>query len=70
MTKRRHGLTRRQWEVMRLVATGASNKEIALSMQIESRTVQAHLSQIMSRQGASSRTECVYLLGWITIPLG
>jgi two-component system NarL family response regulator len=50
-------LTTRENDVLRLVATGRSNKEIARLLAIELGTVKSHVSAIMSKLGAASRTQ-------------
>jgi DNA-binding NarL/FixJ family response regulator len=50
-------LTARENDVLRLVATGRSNKEIARILAIELGTVKSHVSAIMGKLGASSRTQ-------------
>jgi DNA-binding NarL/FixJ family response regulator len=50
-------LTLRENEVLRLVATGESNKAIARRLAIELGTVKSHVSAIMSKLGAMSRTQ-------------
>ncbi len=52
-------LTSREIEVLRLVAIGESNKAIARQLQIELGTVKSHVSAIMSKLGATSRTHAV-----------
>ena len=52
-------LTSRETEVLTLVATGESNKAIARQLQIELGTVKSHVSAIMSKLGATSRTHAV-----------
>lgn len=54
-------LSEREMEVLSLVARGAPNKEIAKSMQLSVRTVDAHLRSIFSKLQATSRTEAVML---------
>jgi DNA-binding NarL/FixJ family response regulator len=53
------GLTEREREVLRYVATGLTNRDIGRRMGISGRTVQAHLSHIYSKLGATSRTQAV-----------
>jgi DNA-binding CsgD family transcriptional regulator len=50
-----HGLTARELEVLRLVAAGDTNKEIAAALVLSNRTVDRHLSNIFAKLGVSSR---------------
>lgn len=54
-------LTLRELEVLRLVAQGLQNKEIAQALVISERTVKFHVSSIMGKLGAGNRTEAVRL---------
>jgi DNA-binding NarL/FixJ family response regulator len=51
-----HGLTGRELEVLRLVAAGKSNREIASALVISERTVARHLQNIFAKLRVSSRT--------------
>jgi DNA-binding CsgD family transcriptional regulator len=52
----RHGLTPRELQVLRRVASGESNKAIAAGLFISERTVERHLSNIFMKLEVSSRT--------------
>ena len=52
-------LTPRQWEVLRQVATGATNMQIARTLGLSDATVRKHLENIFLRLGAQSRTEAL-----------
>ncbi len=52
-------LTPREVEVLRLLISGASNKEIAAQLTITSRTAKAHVSNILQKLQVRSRTEAV-----------
>ncbi|MFZ2016650.1 MAG: LuxR C-terminal-related transcriptional regulator, partial [Nocardioides sp.] len=52
-------LTPRQWEVLRRVATGASNTAIAKALGLSEATVRKHLENVFLRLGVQSRTEAV-----------
>jgi ATP/maltotriose-dependent transcriptional regulator MalT len=51
----RHGLSDRELEVLRLVAAGKSNREIAAALVISEHTVARHLQNIYAKLGLSSR---------------
>jgi DNA-binding NarL/FixJ family response regulator len=50
------GLTDREVEVLRLVARGRSNPEIAATLVLSEKTVQRHLSNIFTKLDVTSRT--------------
>jgi NarL family two-component system response regulator YdfI len=63
-------LTSRETEVLALLAEGAGNKEIAVKLSISEHTAKFHVSSILSKLGATTRTEAVtrgYRLGLIFI---
>jgi len=56
-----YGLSARQMDVLRVLATGASNKEIANAMGIAPATVKNHLEAIFAKTGAVNRLQAVTL---------
>ena len=52
----RHGLTGRELEVVRLIATGSTNQAIANALYISLPTVKGHVTSIMTKLGLTSRT--------------
>ena len=52
---RRNGVTRREFEVLDLVASGATNAEIAEELHISIRTVESHISALLAKLQSSSR---------------
>src|SRR5207253_2166732 len=52
-------LTRREQEVLRLLATGASNQDIAQTLVISLDTVKKHVSNLLGKLGATSRTQAI-----------
>lgn len=53
------GLTARQMDVLRALATGSSNKEIARAIGISPATVKNHVEAIFARLGATNRLQAV-----------
>jgi DNA-binding NarL/FixJ family response regulator len=61
-------LTEREAEVLRLIAWGHSNKEIAARMDLSVKTVEAHKANAMRKLGIASRIDIVryaLLQGWL-----
>ena len=55
------GITRRQYDVLQLLAKGYSNKQIATCLFLTEHTVKAHISALFTTLQASNRTECVQI---------
>ena len=55
------GLTKRQQQLVPLIAQGLTNKEIASHLRISEQTVKNHIHDIMKRVGASDRLQVVDL---------
>jgi DNA-binding CsgD family transcriptional regulator len=63
-----HGLTRRELEVLRRVASGATNRAIGKELFISERTVERHVSSILAKLRVSSRaaaTAYAYQVGLV-----
>ena len=56
-TRDRLGLTAREFEVLRLVAAGWSNREIAAELFISAKTASVHVSNILGKLGVAGRGE-------------
>jgi DNA-binding NarL/FixJ family response regulator len=50
-------LTRRELDVLRLVARGLSNRQIAAELFISGNTAGVHVSRILGKLGVTSRTQ-------------
>jgi DNA-binding CsgD family transcriptional regulator len=70
MAERGEPLTDREREVLDLVATGITNREVAQELFISVNTVKVHLRNIYSKLGADSRTEATMIAvreGWVSV---
>ena len=54
-------LSKRETEVLLLVAQGLSNKEIAYRMDVSIRTIHSHLASLFAKLKVNSRTQAVLL---------
>jgi two-component system, NarL family, response regulator LiaR len=66
-------LSEREAEVLRLLAQGQSNKEIAQTLQIVEDTVKTHVKHILAKLGVQSRTQaalCAIRLGMVSAERG
>lgn len=52
-----HGLTRRELDVLRVLARGRSNPQIAAELFISANTVATHVARILTKLGVATRTE-------------
>jgi DNA-binding CsgD family transcriptional regulator len=66
-----HGgaLTGREWEILRLLASGASNSQIASALVVSDNTVKSHIKRILRKLPAANRAEAVYRYTQLTGPL-
>lgn len=53
------GITEREAEVLRLLASGRSNKEIAIQLGVSPNTVKTHAARLYEKLGAGRRTAAV-----------
>jgi DNA-binding NarL/FixJ family response regulator len=66
--ERPDALTEREAQILRLMASGYSNKEIARVLEVAEGTVKNHVSNILSKLGVRDRTRAVLRaleLGWV-----
>ena len=59
----RQRLTKREREVIRLVAEGKTNKQIADKLRITERTVKFHMTSLFNKLGAENRAQAVAIAG-------
>ena len=55
------GITRRELEILELIAQGMSNREIAEKLFVSENTVKTHSSRVFEKLGARRRTQAVQL---------
>jgi len=61
-------LTRREYEVMQLVATGLLNKQVAGELGMAEKTVKTHRAQVMRKLGITSVAELIVVLQKAEVP--
>jgi len=62
MTERRLPLSAREYQVLRQVAAGETNKQIARSLNLSLHTVKRHVANILNKLGVDSRVEAAAFL--------
>ena len=55
------GITRREFEILELIAQGMSNREIAEKLFVSENTVKTHSSRVLGKLGARRRTQAVQM---------
>lgn len=66
-----HLLTRREYEVLTMLANGKSNRAIGESLIISDKTVKNHISSILKKMKVNDRTQAVLAAiknGWVEVP--
>ena len=62
MADRLRQLTERQTEILWLVAEGLSNKEVALRLHLQEKTVKHHITGVLSKLNVRNRTEAALMV--------
>src|SRR5699024_6486656 len=65
-----HVLTKRECEVLQLLAEGKSNRVISEKLEISEKTVKNHVSNILQKMGVKDRTQAVVTAirkGWVDV---
>ncbi|MEO7634861.1 MAG: LuxR C-terminal-related transcriptional regulator [Sphingomicrobium sp.] len=61
------GLTRRECEILELLATGQSNKEMARALAISPNTVKTHLANLFAKLEVERRIQAIEKARWLTL---
>jgi len=67
MARRVSELTPQQYRVLTMVCNGLLNKQIAYELEVSEATIKAHMTAILRKLGAQSRTQAVLLAGRLTL---
>ena len=60
------GLTRREMQILQIISTGCTNKEIAMQLNLSEQTVKNHVHHVLHKIGAANRLkalECLHVRG-------
>lgn len=61
------GLTRRECEILDLLARGQSNKEMARALNISPNTVKTHVARLYEKLGVQRRVQAVEKARWLAL---
>lgn len=67
LARRVADLTPQQYRVLAMVCNGLLNKQIAWELEVSEATIKAHMTAILRKLGAHSRTQAVLLAGRLTL---
>lgn len=60
--------SRRDRDLLRLIAAGASNKEIAIRLDLQEVTVKSYLTRLFARMGVKNRSQAAVLASRMSLP--
>ena len=61
------GLTRRECEILELLASGQSNKEMARSLGISPNTVKTHVARVYEKLAVERRVQAIEKARWLAL---